>query len=264
MNSDLAELILPLEERNLAEVLSAVALASLTSRAGGNLPFESTCWWDERGFVLRTALSQSVLFDSAYEFLSTISWVVGLGAAEQGTFVAGGEIGTNPFISLPDAGQKKPKRPPFRTFSARVVPAKLLPDQQKALRRPSVGQSWLLQSDCGIASWGYDCRVGSHAYDQGFSSNEDRSGGLDPIFPAVELLGIACASFFSAVQGWQMNDSEVGYAIWTQPISLSLVSFAVADRLDGLPTRRYSVTNRGAAYGKGAAYRYFPEATLRA
>jgi len=261
MSSDgLNELLLPLDERNLAYVLSAVALAALTSRIPDARPFESTCWWGEREFVLKTSLSECDLFGAADEFLRSLRWIPGMGAAEHGTFVGSGEIGSNPFISLPDDGQETS---PFKTFSGQVDPEKLLTEQQGLLVGPAGSDAWLHQLARGAGSWGFDCRVGSHAYDQGFSSNDEGSGALDPIYPAVELLSIAAASFFTAVQGWQSDGSKVSYCIWAQPISLSLVSYAAAGRLDGIPARRYRVTNRGAAYGKGAAYRFFPEAVLQ-
>jgi hypothetical protein len=257
-NDSLNEILLPMDERNLAHVLSAVALAALTGRGPNARPFESTCWWGEREFVLKTATSQGALFDGADEFLRSVIWVPGIGAAEQGTFATGSEVGSNPFISLADDGQEKS---PFKTFSGQVSPAKLLDDQRNRLEARSATESWLLQTTRGIASWGFDCRVGSHAYDLGFSSNDEGSGNLDPIYPAIELLSIAAASFFAAVQGWQSDESAVRYSVWTRPISVSLVPYAAAGRLEGLAARRYRVTNRGAAYGKGAAYRFFPEAT---
>lgn len=136
-------------------------------------------------------------------------------------------------------------------------------EQQNRLRKPTISDSWLLQTSSGVASWGFDCRVGSHAYDLGFSSNDEGSGDLDPVYLAVELLSITAASFFAAVQGWQLDERALGYSVWTQPIPLALVSCAIADRLDGLAARRYRASNRGAAYGKGAAYRFFPESAFR-
>lgn len=260
-NDSLNELLLPLDERNLAHALCAVAFCALASRNPNAQPFQSTCWWEERGFVLKTALSQVALFDTADEFVRGIRWIPGIGTAEQGTFVAGNELGSNPFISLAEDGHEKS---PFKTFSGQVGPGVLLKEQQNSLRKPTtISDPWLLQASRGIASWGFDCCVGSHAYDLGFSSNDEGSGHLDPIYPAVELLSITAASFFTAVQGWQSDENTVWYSVWTQPISLSLVHYAVAGRLDGFPARRYRVTNRGAAYGKGAAYRFFPEATLQ-
>jgi hypothetical protein len=193
-------------------------------------------------------------------FLRRVRWIPGMGTAEQGIFTADTELGSNPFISLADDGQENS---PFKTFSGQIDPGKLLNEQQGCLRTPTNTEPWLLQTSRGVASWGFDCRVGSHAYDLGFSSNDEGSGKLDPIYPAVELLSIAASSFFAAVQGWQLDENAVVYSLWTRPISLPLVSCAVAARLDGLAARRYRVTNRGAAYGKGAAYRFFPESALR-
>lgn len=259
-NDSLNELLLPLDERNLAHVLSAVAFVALASRISSPLPLESTCWWGEQGFVLRTPLNEAALFDSTDNFIRSVRWIPGIGTAEQGIFVAGRELGSNPFISLAEDGQEKS---PFKTFSGQIDPEKLLNEQQGRLRTPTNSDPWLLQTSRGVASWGFDRRVGSHAYDLGFSSNDEGSGNLDPIYPAVELLSITAASFFAAVQGWQLDENAVGYSVWTRPISLPLVSCVVAGRLDNLPARRYRVTNRGAAYGKGAAYRFFPESALR-
>ena len=259
-NDSLNELLLPLDERNLAHVLCAVAFVALASRISDARPLESTCWWGERGFVLKTALRQAALFEAADNFLRGVRWIPGMGTAEQGIFVAGSELGSNPFISLADDGQEKS---PFKTFSGQVNPGTLLKEQQNPLRKPTINDPWLFQTSRGTASWGFDCRVGSHAYDLGFSSNDEGSGDLDPIYLAVELLSITAASFFAAVQGWQLDENAVVYSVWTRPISLPLVSCAIAGRLDGLAARRYRVTNRGAAYGKGAAYRFFPESALR-
>lgn len=259
-NNGLDDLPLPLDERNLAHVLSAVALAALVARGRGHLPGESTCWWCERAFMVRTGMSEAGLFDAARRFLQSMRWIPGFGAAEQGTFVADSEIGSNPFISLAEGGQEKS---PFKTFSGQQGPGELLEGQKGSLASAAVGSGWLVQPKCGIASWGFDCRVGSHAYDLGFSSNDEGTGDRDPIYPAVEMLSIAGASFFAAVHGWQLDADSVGYSIWTEPISVTLARYAVADRLDGLPARRYHARSRGGAYGKGAAYRFFPEATLR-
>ena len=260
-NDGLNGLSLSLDERNLAHVLSAVALAALVSRNADARPSESTCWWSERGFEVRTAITQAALFDAASRFLRSMRWIPGFGAVEQGTFAADGEVGSNPFISLAEGGQENS---PFKTFSGQQYPGRDLLDTQKEfLEVPITADTWLAQTRRGIASWGFDCRVGSHAYDLGFSSNDDRSQDRDPIYPAVELLSIAGASFFTAIQGWQLDADTVGYSIWTEPIPVTVVRYAVAGRLDGLPARHYRVRSRGAAYGKGAAYRFFPEATLR-
>lgn len=257
-NNSLREIPLPLDERNLAHVLSAVTFAALTSRLPDARPFESACWWCDEGFVLKTAISQAALLDAADAFLRNVRWVSGIGGKEQGTFIADNEIGSNPFISLADNGQEKS---PLKTFAANQEPAKdLLDKQRESLQPPGTTASWLCQMAYGISSWGFDSRVGSHAYDLGFSSNDEGSGERDPIYPAVELLSIAAASFFAAIQGWQVDENTVGYAIWSRPVPLSSVPSTVAGRLYGLPARRYRVATRGGAYGKGGAFRFFPEA----
>jgi hypothetical protein len=257
-NDRLHEIPIPLDERNLAHVLSAVAFAVLSSRVTDTRPFKSVCWWGEQEFVLKTAIGQAALFDAADRFLRNIRWVAGVGGKEHGTFMAENEIGSNPFISLAENGLENS---PFKTFAANQEPAKDLLDKQRgSLQPPDPTASWLGQMAYGISSWGLDSRVGSHAYDLGFSSNDEGSGERDPIYPAVELLSIAAASFFAAIQGWQVDENTVGYTIWSQPIAVSLVPYAVTTRLDGLSSRQYRVTTRGGAYGKGGAFRFFPEA----
>ncbi|MGD0498361.1 MAG: hypothetical protein ABSC23_07985 [Bryobacteraceae bacterium] len=260
-NDSLNTLLFNLDERNLAHVLSAVAFAALASRDSDARTFESTCWWEQDGFALKTALASATLLSDADGFLRSLRWVPGMGGKEQGTFMAGSEFGTNPFISLAGSGQESS---PFKTFAANQNPAEhLLGPQQGKLKVPSESDSWLFQIAFGVSSWGFDSRVGSHAYDLGFSSNDEGSGVLDPIYPAIELMSIAASSFFAAVHSWQWDESTVGYSIWTQPISTSLACYAVAGRLVGLPARRYRVTTRGGAYGKGGAFRFFPEAMLQ-
>jgi hypothetical protein len=262
-NEGLREITLQLDERNLAHVLSGMALVALISRIPDARPSESTCWWGEQDFLLKTATGEATLFDAADKFLRSIRWLSGVGGKkltgkEQGIFVADGEFGSNPFLSLAEDGESSS---PFKTFSARQEPAKdLLDKQRKSLQPPYLTTSWLSQIAYGISSWGFDSRVGSHAYDLGFSSFDDGSGECDPIYPAIELLSIAAASFFTCLQGWQKDEGTVEYTIWPQPLSVALAQYAVAGRLDELPSRRYGVTTRGGAYGKGGAFRFFPEA----
>jgi hypothetical protein len=259
-NDSVRELRLTLDERNIAHVLSAVTLAAVVSRSPDERPSKSACWWDYGGFVVRTAITQTSLFDESCDFLRSMRWTPGFGAAEQGTFGADGELGSNPFISFAEDGQENS---PFKTFSGQQGPGSVLEEQQGELKGPVTTGSWLNQTSRGISSWGFDCRVGSHAYDLGFSSNDEGTGDRDPVYPAVELLSVAGASFFTAIQGWQADKKTVGYSIWTEPISVALVSYAVAGRLEGLRARRYCVKSRGGAYGKGAAYRFFPETVTR-
>ncbi|MGI8743800.1 MAG: hypothetical protein ACR2NN_14745 [Bryobacteraceae bacterium] len=256
-NDNLNELSFALDERNLAHVFSAVALCGLASTHREARAELSSCWWTEDGFVLKTTLTSLALFESANEFVRSIRWVEGLGSAEQGTFCASDEVGSNPFIKLADSGKQ---RCPLYTFSARVKPGSLIAEQQTSLNSPSEDSRWLEQVKIGVGSWGFDYRVNSHAYDLGFSSDAEQSGDQDPIFPAIELLSIAASAFYADVHGWQTDPTTIRYFVWCEPVSLALVGYAVAGRLNGLSGRSYLATNRGAAYGKGAAYRFFPDA----
>jgi hypothetical protein len=260
MSSDsLNDLVLELDQRNLAHVFAAVALCGVASTRRDALADLSSCCWTEDAFVLRTGLTYPALMDTADGFVRSIRWVEGLGSAEQGTFHAGDEVGSNPFISLADNGQETS---PVKTFSGQVTPASLLFGQQALLIPPDASASWLEQMNTGVRCWGFDHRVSSHAYDRGFSSDAEGTGSQDPVFPAIELLTIAALAFCAEVHGWQARASTIRYFIWDEPISLALVPYAVAARLGGLAGRPYVTTDRGAAYGKGAAYRFFPEATL--
>src|SRR5687768_10555024 len=94
MSSDsLSELVLALDERNLAHVFSAIALCGVASRHRDAQAEWSSCWWTEDAFVLRTGLNYSDLIEAADGFVRSIGWVEGLGSAEQGAFSAGDEVG---------------------------------------------------------------------------------------------------------------------------------------------------------------------------
>ena len=253
---DCCELRFNLDERNFSHVLSAVTLSALAARTSSVQSPHTSCIWIGGRFVMRTNLTERSLFEGADRFLCSMRWVDGLGAAEQGTFTAGCEIGCNPFISLAQSG---PETSPAKTFSGQVTPASVLQDQQGLLARPNSSNSWLGQMATGVRSWGYDCRVRSHAYDQGFSSDAEGSGKQDPVYPAVELLSIAALAFFADVRGWQPDARTIRYFVWNQSVSFDVVPYAVAHRMNGVEGRSYVASDRGAAYGKGAAYKFFPE-----
>ena len=156
----------------------------------------------------------------------------------------------------------------------------------KALKPAAKADEWLFQRGFGVASWKFDPRVAGHAYDQGFGSNEDQSGDRDPFYPAIELLSIAGAAFFAGPQAWLLHAEALTYCIWQEPIPLFLAALTASpiplpsakrskagaktpparyeptSLLDGVGCRYYRLATRGNAYGKGAAYRHFPEATL--
>lgn len=118
-NDSLNELLLPLDERNLAHVLCAVAFVGLVSKISDARPFESSAWWDGQGFVLKTALLQTALFEAADNFLRRVRWISGMGTAEQGIFADGDELGSNPFISLALTTVKKNRL--SRRFQVRLT-----------------------------------------------------------------------------------------------------------------------------------------------
>jgi hypothetical protein len=288
---DMHEIALSLDERNLAHVLTALALAGIAD-AMDPLPPNSRCWWAEDGFKLLLPRTKAELFAEAHDFVKSMAWVEGIGANEKcevkasphhGLFTTKGGHSGNPLISYHDQGITSSL---FKTFSGQQSPATPLEQQQKSLESPTQASDWLLQRGLGVTSWKFDCRVANHAYDLGFGSNEDQSRDRDPSYPAIELLSIAGAAFFAGPQAWLFHAESLGYCIWQEPVLLPLAALAAtpvpqpsvrrtkagtkapptrfepASLLDGIGCRYYRLATRGNAYGKGAAYRHFPEATL--
>src|SRR5205085_1438119 len=150
----------------------------------------------------------------------------------------------NAFISLADAGADSS---PFKTFSGQQNPQTDIPKQVELLVSKADLASWLGQRALGVSSWGFDCRVGSHAYDLGFSSNDEGTGKLDPSYPAIEILALVGASCIVPAQLWQAVDSVIQFTIWTGPILTELAPWAVTSRIELESCRRYRTSDRGAA-----------------
>lgn len=266
-------LLLDLDERNLAHFLSALALAALAARVDGDAIESRRCCWPQPGrFAIQTELSpdhfRSRLFSKAHEFLKAMKWCSGLGGVEQGIIVSGDEIGINPFVPL---GGVLDERPLLRAFSAKVIPFNVLPQQVEELRAPEDCPMWLGQVavgvgrrvKTGVSSWGYDCAVNMHASDAGISSDAEGTGHLDPIFPAIELLSLAGASFFAAAHAWTFEDVSLNVTAWTEPLPLYMAALAGSGRIHGLVSRKLAFLPRGGAHGKGSSFRFFPPATLQ-
>jgi hypothetical protein len=256
-----APLLLDLDQRNLAHFLSALALAALTERIEGVGRQCRMCWWEDcEQFAIQSEYPiehfRSLLYSKAYEFLSALKWVQGLGGVAQGLLVSGSEFGLNPFIYL--GGDSR--RPPLRTFSAKVVPGNVLPDQVGKLSRPD-NSAWLNKVERGVSSWGFDCRVNMHASDAGISSDAEGSGGSDPIFPVIELLSLAAVGFFVPAHALQTGEHSLCVAAWTQPIPLPMAARASAGRIHGLPGQRWHFASTGGAHGKGRSFQFFAPAT---
>lgn len=271
MESD-TTLLLELDERNLAHFLSALALSALAEREPGNSREFRRCWWPEPGrFAIQTEQTRdnfrSLLFASAHAFVSKMTWHSGLGGVAYGVLSCGREVGLNPFIPLDGSND----RPLLRAFSAKVVPASVLPQQVAELKAPSECDDWLMQLAVGpkrrikygVSSWGYDCRVNVHASDAGISSDAERTGHLDPIFPAIELLSLAGAAFFAPAHAWTAEDSGLSMVAWAKPVPLSMAALASAGRVHGLSSRTLKFLPRGGAHGKGGSFRFFPPATIQ-
>ena len=256
---------LSLVERNLAHVLTALPLAGIAD-ADSDASSDDRCWWTDEMFVLDIPLNKQDLFTKAYQLVMSMKWVAGIGATEKGKvaasphhglFVADGFTGCNPLLDYKTQGTESSI---FKTFSGQQSPATPLKRQQEQLQTVDAQEDWLFHEGRGVASWKFDAAVGSHAYDLGFGSNEDQSGERDPFYPAIELLSMAGAAFFAAPQVWLLTDKEMAYAIWKQPVSLSLAPLAAAGLVDGIDSHTYTLATRGNAYGKGSNYRHFPRA----
>jgi hypothetical protein len=257
-------LLLALDERNLAQFLAALALTSLAARISGTGQEARVCWWTEVGdFAIQTEFAAEIfhrrLFIEAHSFLSALKWIPGLGGAAYGTLTSNDTIGVNPFIAL---GGDTEVRPPLRAFSAKVIPSTTLPAQIKTLKSPTDCVAWLDQPAKGVSSWGFDCRVNTHASDAGISSDAEKTSSRDPIFPAIELLSLAAAAFFVPTHSWQVAKNKMCVAAWTKAIPLDIVTLASSGRVHGLPARYYTFAYRGSAHGKGGAYHFFPEAII--
>jgi hypothetical protein len=287
------EITLRLDERNLAHVLTSLALAGVADSLDPLHP-ESRCCWVDDGFKLRLPRTKAEMFAEAHDFIKSIAWVEGIGSNEKrevkasphhGLFIAKGGQSGNPLLNYHDQGITSSV---FKTFSGQQSPATPLQRQQaeKALKPPNEIGDWLFQRGFGVASWKFDCRVASHAYDLGFGSNEDQSGDRDPFYPAIELLSIAGAAFFAGPQAWLFESEAICCRAWTEPLSLALASLAAifqvpssiklselspaelkqvleeASFVNGIGGRFYTFTTRGNSYGQGKYYRHFPEATL--
>lgn len=262
-------LLLDLDERNLAHFLSALALAALARRVHGSAIASRRCWWPTPGsFAIQTELPaetfRPLLFAKAYAFLEQMEWHQGLGGVEHGIPTSGGDMGVNPFVPL---GGESDERPLLRAFSAKVIPQTVLPQQKLELKSPSDCPAWLGQLASGadrrvkdgVSSWGYDCRVNLHASDAGISSDAEKTGGMDPIYPAIELLSLAGAAFFTPAHAWASGCS-LNVAAWTEPLPLNLAALASSVRVCGLPFRKLTFLQRGGAHGKGGSFRFFPPA----
>jgi hypothetical protein len=260
------EISLQLDERNLAHVFSALALAAI---ADEKMPCEaSRCWWTEDAFCLRLPQTQEELFNDAHQFVKTLKWTEGIGCDEKrkikssphhGFFSASGGHCGNPLVSYHDQGMTPSV---FKTFSGQKGPSDILGKQKDAIDEPATAKpDWISQRAPGVASWKFDARTGGHAYSQGFSANDDGSGDQSPFYPAIELLSIAGAAFLFAPQAWLRDKDTLCYSVWRTELMLSLAPFASTGLLDGVAGRTYSLSTSGNAYGKGAAYRHFTEAT---
>jgi len=263
--------MIQLDERNLAHIFSALALCGI---ADDRFPCgQSCCWWANDAFLMCLPNTKNELFEEADRFVRNINWTRGIGvdpndkmhkkittSPHHGLFTADGRYFGNPLISCHDQGASSTV---FKTFSGQKGPDEILEKQKTTVTAPVIGKpdDWLFQRAKGVASWKFDARVGGHAYSQGFSANDDGSGDQTPFYPAIELLSIAGAAFFSTPTTWLMDEDTLTYAVWRKEIPLRLAPLAASNLLDGVDAVVYNLATSGNAYGKGGAYRHFPDAS---
>ena len=264
------EMLLHFDERNLAHLLSALALAGIADEVS---PCEaSRCRWRDDAFWLRVPIDQNGLFKIADAFLRNIKWIAGIGidtsdknkrkitaSPHHGLFSTDARHFGNPLISYHDQGTTSSL---FKTFSGQKGPDDILDKQVKALVAPVTDKpdEWLFQRAKGVASWKFDSRVGGHAYSQGFCANDDGSGDQSPFYPAIELLSIAGAAFFSAANAWLTDEDTLCYSVWRTALPLHLAPLAAANLLEGVDAKCFCLSPSVNTYGKGTAYKHFPEA----
>ena len=82
------EFILPLDERNLAHVLTALALAGIADSLDSHHS-ESRCCWADYSFKLLLPHTKAELFAEAHDFVKSIAWVEGIGCNKKNNKLAG-------------------------------------------------------------------------------------------------------------------------------------------------------------------------------
>lgn len=149
-NTGMPNIELSLDERNLAHVLTALAIAGIAD-AHPDATVDDRCWWAEEVFVLDIPLNNQELFKKAHELVMSMKWVAGIGAAAKGNvaasahhglFVADGCNGCNPLLDYKSQGIESSI---FKTFSGQQSPATPLKRQQEQLQAVDAQQDWLFQ-----------------------------------------------------------------------------------------------------------------------
>lgn len=245
-----------LQENNLSEALAGVAIAAI---AEAKAQRETSAYWDQNCLNITTPLSEQELLDAIHGFLSDVTWAQAAGDVYQGCFASSGMIGVSPFMSASTVAQTSV----FKTFSGQVTPRKICDDLQRALEkapRTSLAE-YLAHTAPGIGSWALDWRTNGHSLDLGFSGNDDKTSDFDPVFVAVEVLSIAALAFFLPAVALCIADEQLTYHLWSKPVPAGLAAAAFVGGLRALPQRTYLVARRPKSYGKGASYKYFPNAT---
>ncbi|TAN22615.1 MAG: hypothetical protein EPN33_06655 [Acidobacteria bacterium] len=250
-------LLLALDERNLAHFLAAIALAGIAERESALQQPSGTCRWAENGkFEIDAGLTKNRLFTAAHDYVGNLNWSPSPSGPAAGVIACGDELGANPYISLQDS---RGRMSALKVFSGNVRAAKFLSEQK--LRPPSETSDWLRQVAYGAGRWGFDSELESHASDLGFSSDAEGTSNRDPVFPAIERLSLAGASFFAPVHIWQTSVHGVEVFAWCNPIPLAMAGLVSTGRVRGMAGSKLAFARRPAGHGDAGNYKFFPEAS---
>ena len=151
----------------------------------------------------------------------------------------------------------------FKNFSGQVTTTNITAEQHAAIGvTPKVSlHGYLSHTAQNVSSWAFDWRTNSHSLDLGFSANDDKSSQYDPIYVAIEMLSLSALAFFLPAGALLTSDEQIVYHLWRYSIQGSLAGMALLGQINGIEQHSYQITRRPKSYGKGASYKYFPNAT---
>ena len=250
------EIRIPLNEINLAEVLTGIAILGIAEL---HHPEENKCHWEKNTLVIHSPSDEATVLGRVCEFVENMRWIPASGEKHQGVFRSGDLAGLAHFME--PAGNGTPSI--FKTFSGDVNPESILAKQSDAWSLEALDgfSSFLRETASGASSWALDCRTTAHSLDEGFSAYDAGASKSDPVFLAVELLSASALSFFLPPQALGIGGQKLGYFLWSQRLPARLASLAFIGRLSALPGVGYELTRRPKSYGKGSSYKFFPNAT---
>jgi hypothetical protein len=245
-----------LQENNLAEVLAGVGILGIVKQSFPEHEFASH--WENSLLKIDSAIPENLLTSAVLDFLHEVKWVQAAGDVHHGILKAKNIMGLDFLLSPSSQGEPSI----FKNFSGQVTSEKIVSGLVSALPAHAMQQfsDLLFFTATDLTSWGLDWRTSGHSLDIGYSANDDGTSQYDPVFVAVELLGLSALSFFMTPWSLQTDQDYISYQLWRQAIPAKLAASAFTGLIPGLPSQTYRSSRRGKSYGKGASYRYFPPA----